>query len=76
MSKDIEWGFIHGEGDIICECDQCGANEVYEFENGPDFSGCQEYLKENGWVSRKIDGEWHDFCCQECLQKFLKEVGK
>lgn len=24
MSKDVEWGAMYGEGDIVCTCDNCG----------------------------------------------------
>ena len=73
MSKEVYWGLIHGEGDIHCECDQCGEEHDYSFEDGDvDFRDCQEELKMMGWISRKIDGEWCDFCCKECLDKFIR----
>jgi len=70
MSKEIEWSTVHGEGDIICKCDHCVTEYNYGFEDGPDFKSCQEELKEEGWVSRKINGEWKDFCCKECADNF------
>lgn len=73
MSKEVDWGLIHGEGDIRCECDQCGKEHDYPFEDGDvDFRDCQEELKMMGWISRKINGEWRDFCCQKCLDKFTR----
>lgn len=72
MSKEVDWSVIHGEGTIECDCDMCGSNYQYEFYDGyPDFKECQEELKKLGWVSRKINGEWCDFCCNDCLNKFM-----
>lgn len=59
---------------IEVECDECGLEYIYDcFGDGPDFKGCQEEIKSAGWISRTIDGEWHDFCCQECYDKFKKQ---
>lgn len=67
MSKDViytEGQF--GEGDVHCTCDSCGDDEVFEFYDGVDFRDVQDYLKDLGWSSQKINGEWLDFCCMEC----------
>jgi hypothetical protein len=73
MSKGVEWGERHGEGSIVCECDQCGEQELIDFDDGPDFRAAQEELKEMGWISRKIDGEWYDFCSEACYYDWIKE---
>lgn len=75
MSKEVQWGLIHGEGDIVCECDACCETYAYPFEDGDiDYKACQAELKEQGWISRKIDGEWYDFCCEECYKSFLRRT--
>ena len=28
MSKNIEWGMVHGEGEVVAECDNCGAELI------------------------------------------------
>lgn len=72
--KQIEWSLIHGEGTIECYCDQCDHNYSFEFEDGDiDYKACQEELKSYGWISRKIDGQWYDFCCEDCYYKYIKE---
>ena len=72
--KEIDWSFIYGEGTIECYCDECGDNYSYEFCDGDvDFRDCQETIKEYGWISRKIDNEWFDFCCDECFYKYIKK---
>jgi hypothetical protein len=44
-------------------CDICD-HEVKYFDN---FQDAVDYKKENGWRSRKENGEWLDICpeCQE-----------
>lgn len=44
-------------------CDVCGTELKEEY----DFYDAVDAKKTAGWKSRKIDGEWCDFCteCQE-----------
>ena len=71
--KEIEWGAIHGDGTIVCYCDQCPNTEEFEFEdNSPDYRDAQRQLFERGWKAIKIDGEWRDFCCEECRNLYIK----
>jgi len=72
MSKSVEWGIIHGEGEIVCVCDYCSNEETIPFDCGPDFREAQREIESYGWFSRKIDGEWYDFCCEECYQAWKK----
>jgi len=70
MSKTVDWQYSA----ITCECDNCGNIAEIEFDGeGPNFKVCQQELKKLGWVSAQIDGEWEDFCCKECKQKFLEK---
>ena len=75
MSKYVDWGLIHGEGDIICNCDNCDCEEDYAFENGPDFKNCQQYLRDLGWISRNVNEEWYDFCSEECFNEWKEKRG-
>lgn len=74
MSKEVEWGVIHGEGTINCLCDNCGAEEAVDFDDGyPDFRMAQAQIEELGWLSTKVHGEWKDFCCERCRNQYIKE---
>lgn len=73
MSKEIEWGIRYGEGEIISICDYCSESEIINFDDGPDFKLAQETLRNYGWVSRKIDEEWYDFCKEQCYYEWIKE---
>ncbi len=74
MSKNIEWGIVHGEGEVVAECDNCFAEEDFPFEDSCyDFKEVSRQLRTiHGWISKKIHGEWYDFCCEECYKEFLK----
>lgn len=72
--KELVWGLFHGVGTIECYCDLCSNSHDFEFEDGyPDFKECQEELKDMGWLSRKINDIWYDFCCEECFYQWIKE---
>lgn len=73
MSKEVDWSFIHGAGDIVCTCDQCGEEERIEFDNGPDFREAQREIEGMGWTSSRINGEWFDFCSMDCRNAYVKE---
>lgn len=71
--KEIEWSPIYGEGTIVCTCDQCPNTGEHEFEdNHPDYGKFQNELFDNGWKAVQIEGEWHDFCCEECRNRYIK----
>lgn len=73
MSKEVEWGVIHGEGTIVCTCDNCGCEEEIEFDGGrPDYREAQDEIEDLGWMSTKVNGEWYDFCCESCRNQFIK----
>lgn len=76
MSKFTEWGMIHGEGEIVCECENCGSEERIEFEGYPDYKEAQQELRAMGWISKKIDGEWGDYCCPECANEAYAKLRK
>lgn len=52
------------------ECDYCGKDTVID---STDYSEINQQLKHDGWLSRKIDNEWYEFCSTRCYEKFIKE---
>ena len=51
-------------GSYILVCDICGEVVDVPFD---DFYDAVQFKKDNGWKSRKVNGEWKDICpeCQE-----------
>lgn len=75
MSKEIEWSELYGVGTIVCTCDNCSAEEKFDFEdNNPNFKAAQNLLRSIGWVSCKVNGEWRDFCCERCRNSYIKRT--
>ena len=64
--KEVNYEFQ--ECEISCDC--CGLDTTI---NSSDFSEINQELKEEGWIFKKIDGEWYDFCCLECYQAFINQ---
>lgn len=74
--KEVVWGVFHGEGTIECCCDNDGCPSEFEcefYDGHPDFKECQDEMKLEGWLSRKIDDKWYDFCCEECYYQWIKK---
>lgn len=71
--KEIEWSEFFGVGEIVCTCETCSAEERFDFDdNRPDYKEVQKELIQKGWHSCKVNGQWHDFCCEACRNKYIK----
>jgi len=76
MSKTVDWGLIHGEGEVVCTCDApvCASEERVEFTGGsPSMRDAQNHIQSLGWFSKKIDTAWYDFCSTQCYNSFLRK---
>lgn len=64
MSKDSDYTF--GNMTVCCDAPNCTEEEIIEgFDNyPPSYSDANQELREMGWVSRKVNGEWLDFCSE------------
>lgn len=51
---------IRGEKTFTPTCDICGE----ELEIAYDYADAIENVKEAGWQSRFVDGEWMNFCLE------------
>lgn len=69
--KEVVWNPEFGTGGtIICKCDLCEKTVKYKFKAKPSFKQTQEKLKSKGWLARKINDVWHDFCSEDCFEQF------
>ena len=72
--KELTWNPEFGTGGTIeVECDLCGKSLEFKFKQKPSYKNVQEKLKTKGWLARKIDDKWHDFCCQDCFDQYEDE---
>lgn len=61
MAFDNDFGF---------ECEQCGATiggGLYDFWESKDL------MENDGWITRKVDGEYLNFCCETCLKEYREK---
>ncbi len=72
--KEIQWSELYRVSEIVCSCDNCTNEERFDFDdNNPDYKGVQKKLYSIGWKSCKINGKWHDFCCEKCRNDYIKK---
>jgi len=58
---DYDFGF---------NCEECGqtlGGGLYDFEES------KELIRQHGWISRYVQGEWLNFCSKECLCKYREK---
>ena len=53
--------------DCSVTCDMCGKTKTVD---SMDYSDINEELRSEGWIIKKIDGEWLEFCCYDCYRKY------
>jgi len=37
----------------------------------PSHCDINKALREDNWIIKKIDDEWHEFCSEKCLESFM-----
>lgn len=52
-------------------CDHCETTEGY----GEEFYEDKDTIDRFGWLTRNLNGDWYNFCCEECYQQFLEDRG-
>lgn len=55
------------DNEIITKCDECGEEITQPTTNYHENAVA---LKEEGWVFRKVGGEWYHFCSESCFEAF------
>jgi len=53
-----------------CEvtCDGCGKTRIVD---EMDYREINAILREDGWLVKNIGGEWVEFCCINCYEKYI-----
>jgi hypothetical protein len=54
-------------GTLIMDCDNCSNEYIAELATDYEDLNCE--AKEEGWINRQINGEWYNFCSEECYEK-------
>lgn len=63
---------------LAYSCDCCGKDVSFPFDSEDiDSKAHRKELRERlGWITTKVDGEWHDFCCEACRNKYIRDTTK
>jgi hypothetical protein len=64
------------EGDVVYQCDNCKNTHRFPFtseEEAKDYRNQKSILTDKyGWTSTKVNGRWHDFCSEECRNRYIR----
>ena len=73
--RDLEFSG-YWEGEAVYSCDCCGKDVSFPFDSEDiDSKAHRKELRERlGWITTKVDGEWHDFCCEACRNKYIRDT--
>lgn len=66
--KEIDYRFDQ----VVVTCDQCGQGMV--IYDTTSYSEAQDVMRDEGWFSQNIEGEWVDFCSKDCYHEYLTEI--
>ncbi len=57
------------KGIATIQCDSCGEEIGNDgFDGKPDFMGVIDDARKEGWIIKKIAGNWYHFCSGECYE--------
>jgi len=74
----IDRDYTFGTARMYCDSLKCSHDILIEgFDcHVPVWEEIKSDMDLEGWISRKIDGEWLHFCCLNCYEEFLRDNKK
>ena len=39
-----------------------------------DFEESKQLLRDKNWITRRFQGEWLNFCCEQCLKEYRNKM--
>lgn len=65
------------EGTVEYSCDCCQKTVKFRFDDessANNAKGQRDALRrKRGWITTKVNGNWHDFCSEPCRNKYIRE---
>ena len=58
---------------LVLECDSC--SNFIKDDTVHTYKEMSDLGKASGWIYRKINGQWYNFCCDECFIRKKEELG-
>lgn len=73
MSRELEFDG-YWEGNTVYSCDCCQKTKKFRFDSEDEaFSKAhRQALRDAGWIATKVNGQWKDFCCESCRNKYIR----
>ena len=75
MSRELQFtGYWEGDAVYSCDCPGCSEERYFSFDSEEiDSKTHRKILREKeGWITTKVNGEWKDFCSEDCRNKYIK----
>lgn len=73
--RDLEFDG-YWEGAVCYTCDCCGKEERFRFDGeseAKNYKGQKKQLQDNGWIFTQVYSRWHDFCSEECRNRYIRK---
>lgn len=72
--RDLEFdGYWEGDAVYYCDNPGCKVHKSFRFDSEDvDSKGHRAELRKQGWITTKVNGEWKDFCCENCRNQYIK----
>ena len=73
VSRDLNFdGWWEGEAVYSCDC--CHKTESFRFDREDIDSRAhrKELREKKGWILTKVNGEYKDFCSEDCRNRYIR----
>lgn len=75
MSREFNYDG-YWEGETVYQCDCCNVHHSFPFTNEEEAKNSKvhraQLRKDCGWITTQVNGFWHDFCSEECRNKYIR----
>ena len=61
-------GYCFDDGFHCENCDKTIGGGLYDFEES------KQLLRDKNWITRRFQGEWLNFCCEQCLKEYRDKM--
>ncbi len=75
--RDLNFdGYWTGEVIYECDCPGCNVHYSFPFTSEEEAKNAKEQTaqlrKDCGWITTKVNGQFHDFCSETCRNKAIR----
>ena len=75
MARELDFDG-YWEGEAIYYCDNCDSEKRFRFDSEDDCDSKEhraELRKNHGWITTMVNGQWKDFCSENCRNSYIRK---